>query len=67
MAADVANVVIAAKTARAGFVLPGTIYTAAEEVVKAGGKTLPLLIDVRKDEQVTNASAFFITDRPLRT
>ena len=50
-----ANVVIAAKTARAGFVLPGTIYTAAEEVDKAGGKALPLVIDVRKDEKVSSA------------
>ena len=55
MAADDANVVIATETARAGFVLPGTIYTAAEKVDKAGEKALPLVIDVRKDEQVSSA------------
>ena len=55
VAADGANVVIAAKTAKSDFVLPGTIYTAAKEVEKAGGKALPLVVDVRKDEQVSSA------------
>ena len=35
--------------------LPGTIYTAAEEIEKAGGKALPLLVDVRNDFQVFEA------------
>ena len=55
MAADGANVVIAAKTAKSDFILPGTIYTAAEEVERAGGKALPLVVDVRKDDQVLSA------------
>src|SRR5688572_31956055 len=41
-AADGANIVIAAKTAEPHPKLPGTIYTAAEEIEAAGGKALPL-------------------------
>ncbi|MDP9121835.1 MAG: NAD(P)-dependent oxidoreductase [Acidobacteriota bacterium] len=54
-AADGANIVIAAKTATPHPKLPGTIYTAAEEVVAAGGKALPLVVDIRHDEQVESA------------
>jgi citronellol/citronellal dehydrogenase len=32
--------------------LPGTIYTAAEEIEKAGGKALPLVVDIRDACQV---------------
>jgi citronellol/citronellal dehydrogenase len=46
-ARDGANVAIAAKTAEVNPKLPGTIYSAAEEIEKAGGKALPLLVDVR--------------------
>ncbi|KAF9193092.1 hypothetical protein BGZ49_003323, partial [Haplosporangium sp. Z 27] len=35
--------------------LPGTIYTAAEEIEKAGGKALPIVCDIREEEQVKNA------------
>ena len=41
-ARDGANVAIAAKTAEADAKLPGTIFTAAKEIEKAGGKALPL-------------------------
>jgi citronellol/citronellal dehydrogenase len=51
-AKDSANVVIAAKTAEPHPKLPGTIYTAAEEIEAAGGKALPLLVDVRDEEAV---------------
>lgn len=51
-AADGANIVIAAKTAEPHPKLPGTIYTVAEEVEAAGGKPLPLQVDVRDEESV---------------
>ena len=54
-AADGANVAIAAKTAEAHPSLPGTVYTAAEEIEAAGGKALPLLCDIRHEEQVDAA------------
>jgi citronellol/citronellal dehydrogenase len=50
-----ANVAIAAKTAEPHPKLPGTIYTAAEEIEQAGGKALPLVVDVRDEEQVRTA------------
>src|SRR5699024_11599598 len=46
-AADGANVAIAAKTDRPHPKLPGTIHTAAEEVEAAGGRALPLKVDIR--------------------
>ncbi|XP_059177790.1 hydroxysteroid dehydrogenase-like protein 2 [Physella acuta] len=55
VAKDGANVVIAAKTAEAHPKLPGTIYTAAEEVNKAGGKGFPCIVDIRNEEQVQEA------------
>lgn len=54
-AADGANVAIAAKTDAPHPKLPGTIHTAAEEVEKAGGKALPLLMDVREEASVMAA------------
>jgi citronellol/citronellal dehydrogenase len=56
-ARDGANVVIAAKTAAAHPKLAGTIYTAAEEIEAAGGKALPLLVDVRDEASVQAAVA----------
>jgi citronellol/citronellal dehydrogenase len=56
-AKDGANIVIAAKTAEAHPKLPGTIYTAAEEIEKAGGKALPCLVDVRDEAQIAAAVA----------
>ncbi|PNF19412.1 Hydroxysteroid dehydrogenase-like protein 2 [Cryptotermes secundus] len=55
VARDGANVVIAAKTAEPHPKLPGTIYTAAQEVEAAGGKCLPCIVDVRDEKQVTSA------------
>lgn len=54
-ARDGANVVIAAKTAEPHKHLPGTIYTAAEEIEAAGGKALPLVVDVRDEAAVQAA------------
>jgi citronellol/citronellal dehydrogenase len=51
-ARDGANVVIAAKTAEPNPKLPGTIYSAAEEIEAAGGKALPLQVDIRDEAQV---------------
>ena len=54
-ARDGANVTIAAKTAEPHPKLPGTIYTAAEEIAQAGGKALPVLCDIRDEAQVSDA------------
>jgi citronellol/citronellal dehydrogenase len=54
-ARDGANIVIAAKTAEPHKRLPGTIYTAAEDVEKAGGKALPVIVDVREPDSVKAA------------
>ncbi|HZZ70041.1 MAG TPA: NAD(P)-dependent oxidoreductase [Phenylobacterium sp.] len=54
-ARDGANVAIAAKTAEPHPKLPGTIYTAAAEIEAAGGKALPLIVDVRDEASVLSA------------
>jgi citronellol/citronellal dehydrogenase len=54
-ARDGANIVIAAKTTEAHPKLPGTIYTAAEEIEKAGGKALPCVVDIRDEHQIEAA------------
>jgi citronellol/citronellal dehydrogenase len=54
-ARDGANVAIAAKTAEAHPKLPGTIYSAAAEIEAAGGKALPLIVDVRDEASVHDA------------
>jgi citronellol/citronellal dehydrogenase len=54
-ARDGANVAIAAKTAEPHPKLAGTIYTAAEEIERAGGKALPLIVDVRDEAMVKDA------------
>ncbi|MET3528480.1 SDR family oxidoreductase [Phenylobacterium koreense] len=54
-AKDGANIAIAAKTAEPHKHLPGTIYTAAAEIEKAGGKALPLVVDVRDEASVYEA------------
>jgi len=50
-----ANIIIAAKTATPHPKLPGTIYTAAEEMEAAGGKALPIVTDIRSEDAVKNA------------
>src|ERR1022692_3886029 len=51
-ARDGANVAIAAKTAEPHKHLPGTSYTAARAIEDAGGHALPIVCDVRNDQQV---------------
>jgi len=54
-AKDGANIILAAKTAEPHPKLPGTIYTAAEEIEEVGGKALPVVCDIRDEENVRNA------------
>ena len=54
-ARDGANIVIAAKTETPHPKLPGTIHTAAAEIEAAGGKALPLAVDIRFEDQVSAA------------
>lgn len=54
-AADGANIVIAAKTAVENPKLPGTIHSAAAEIEAAGGRCLPLQVDIRDEQQVAAA------------
>jgi len=56
-ARDGARIVIAAKSVEPHPTLEGTIYTVAEEVEKAGGKALPLVVDVRDEKMVADAVA----------
>ena len=61
-ARDGANIVVAAKTAKPHPKLPGTIHTAAAAIEEAGGKALPLVVDIRFEEQVRAA-----VDRAVET
>jgi len=56
-ARDGANVVVAAKTLEPHPKLPGTIFTAAEEIEALGGNALPLQLDVRDDDAAAEAVA----------
>ena len=56
-ARDGANIAIAAKTADSNPKLPGTIFSAAAEIEKAGGKPLPIQCDIRFEDQVAAAVA----------
>ena len=49
-ARDGAAIAVAAKTATPNPKIPGTIYTAAEEIEKAGGRALPVACDIRDEE-----------------
>jgi citronellol/citronellal dehydrogenase len=51
-ARDGANIAIAAKTEKPHPKLEGTIFTAAEAIERAGGRALPLVVDVRDEESV---------------
>lgn len=56
-AGDGARVAIAAKTADPNPALPGTIHTAAQAIEAAGGEALPLVCDIRSEDQVAAAVA----------
>jgi citronellol/citronellal dehydrogenase len=53
-ARDGANVALIAKTAEPHPKLEGTVYTAAEQIEAAGGKALPIVGDIRDDQQVAD-------------
>ena len=55
LASQGCNIVVAAKTAEPHPKLAGTIYTAADEIEKAGGKALPIVVDIRSEEMIQNA------------
>ena len=52
---DGANVAILAKTTEPHPTLPGTIFTAADEIKEAGGNPLPIVCDIRFEDQVEAA------------
>lgn len=52
LAAEGANIVIAAKSVEENAKLGGTIFSAASEVEKAGGQTLAVQCDIRHEEQI---------------
>ena len=54
-ARDGANIAIAAKTVEPHPKLPGTISTIDKEILEAGGKALPLAVDIRNEQQVEEA------------
>jgi citronellol/citronellal dehydrogenase len=56
-AQDGANIAIAAKTDKPNPKLPGTIHSAAQEIEAAGGKALPMQVDIRDEEAVAKAVA----------
>jgi citronellol/citronellal dehydrogenase len=55
IAGDGANVTLIAKTAEPHPKLPGTIFTAAEEIEAAGGTALPFVGDIRDEARVAAA------------
>ena len=54
-ARDGANVAIAAKSDKPNPKLPGTIHTAAAAIEAAGGKALPMQVDIRDEDAVAAA------------
>ena len=54
-AKDGANIILAAKTAEPHPKLPGTIYTAADEIIEEGGQALPVICDIRDEANVRDA------------
>tara|TARA_B100000686_G_C16616975_1_gene877027 strand:+ start:329 stop:1150 length:822 start_codon:yes stop_codon:yes gene_type:complete len=55
LASNGANIAILAKTDVPHSKLPGTIYTAAEEIKKFGTKSIAIKTDIRLDDQIENA------------
>ena len=55
IAKDGAMIAIAAKTAEPNPKLPGTIFTAAQEIEAAGGSALPLLTDIRDENAIASS------------
>ncbi|MBX3256318.1 MAG: NAD(P)-dependent oxidoreductase [Chitinophagaceae bacterium] len=57
LAKEGAQIVIAAKSVEETPKLGGTIFSAAKEVVEAGGEALPVQCDIRNEEQIAQAVA----------
>ena len=57
LAKEGANIVVAAKSVEENPKLGGTIYSAAKEIEAAGGKALPIQLDIRNEEQIEQAVA----------
>lgn len=55
LAAEGANITIAAKSVKEDPRLGGTIYSVAEEIEDTGGKALPVKCDIRFEEQINEA------------
>lgn len=55
LASEGANIIVAAKTAEPHPKLPGTIYTAAEEMEAAGGQALAVVVDIREEALIQDA------------
>jgi len=55
IAKDGAMIAIAAKTSEPNPKLPGTIFTAAQEIEAAGGSALPLLTDIRDENAIASS------------
>ncbi len=55
LASEGANIIIAAKSTEENPKLGGTIFSAAEEIEKAGGKALPVKCDIRNEEEIRQA------------
>ena len=56
-AADGASIAIAAKTTEPHPTLPGTIFSAANDIEAAGGKALPIQCDIRDEDAIVEAIA----------
>jgi len=56
-AVDGANIIVVAKTAEPHPKLPGTVFSAAEEIEEAGGQALPVVCDIRDEQAVAAAVA----------
>ena len=55
LAREGANIVVVAKSIEENPKLGGTIFSAAEEIERAGGKALPVQCDIRFEDQIDNA------------
>ena len=57
LASEGANIVVAAKSVEENPKLGGTIFSVAKEIVEAGGSALPVVCDIRNNEQIAEAVA----------
>ncbi len=55
LAREGANIIVAAKSVEENPKLGGTIYSSAEEIESAGGKALPIQLDIRQEDAIENA------------